>query len=134
MAPLADGAFAHDWWLYQLISGAGGQIIGDPARVLLYRQHGGNVIGAGIGLRAQITRKRAVLRGAFRARVAGNLEAQHQCRAVLTPEARAQLDAFRAAQSARLLRRIWHLGQARPYRQHAAGSAGFWGAALLGKV
>ena len=133
-AHLAHGVFAHDWWLYLLITGAGGRIVADPARVLLYRQHPGNVISAGQGLAAQVRRKRAVLSGAFRERVAGNLAAVHRCRAVLTPQARARLDAFRAAHAAGPIRRIWHLGQARPYRQNVVGSAGFWGAAILGKV
>ncbi|MBZ8117985.1 glycosyltransferase [Roseovarius sp. LXJ103] len=133
-AQLADGVFAHDWWLYLLITGAGGHIVADPARVLLYRQHGGNLIGAGHGVAAQMRRKRAVLRGAFRERVADNLAALHRCHVYLTPGARAQLRAFRTAHAAGLVRRIWHLGQARPYRQNAIDSAGFWGAAILGKV
>ena len=70
--------FAHDWWLYLLISGAGGEVIHDARPGLLYRQHGGNILGSGAGLRAQIRRKRQVLRGAFRARVGGNIAAMQR--------------------------------------------------------
>lgn len=38
----------HDWWMYLVIS-AFGQIIYDPIPSLMYRQHGGNVIGHGAG-------------------------------------------------------------------------------------
>ena len=36
----------HDWWAYQVIS-ALGQVIYDPRPALKYRQHGGNMTGAG---------------------------------------------------------------------------------------
>ncbi len=133
-ALLAGPVFAHDWWLYLLISGAGGLILADPARVLLYRQHATNAIGAGAGVRAQITRKHAVLRGAFRARVAGNIAAMQRCAMFLTPENRACLDQFAAARGKRLPTRLWALGQIAPYRQSGLGSVGFWGAVTLGKV
>ena len=35
----------HDWWAYIVVSAAGGSIIVDQEQVLLYRQHGGNVVG-----------------------------------------------------------------------------------------
>lgn len=36
----------HDWWCYQAVA-ALGQVIYDPRPALKYRQHGGNVTGAG---------------------------------------------------------------------------------------
>ncbi len=36
----------HDWWSYLVVAVAGGQIIADPEPVVLYRQHGGNRVGA----------------------------------------------------------------------------------------
>ena len=36
----------HDWWSYLLVSGAAGQIIVDDEPMVLYRQHGRNLIGA----------------------------------------------------------------------------------------
>lgn len=39
----------HDWWVYQLVSGAGGYILFDDEAHVLYRQHGDNEIGAGRG-------------------------------------------------------------------------------------
>jgi hypothetical protein len=39
-------ATQHDWWCYLLVTAAGGQLIQDPEPVILYRQHGGNAVGA----------------------------------------------------------------------------------------
>nr|WP_309502425.1 glycosyltransferase [uncultured Roseovarius sp.] len=133
-ALLAGPVYAHDWWLYLLIAGAGGQILADPARVLLYRQHGGNAIGAGAGLRAQIARKHAVLRGIFRARIAGNIAAMQRCAMFLTPKNRLILEHFNKARSKPFPARLQALSQIAPYRQSGLGSVGFWGAATLGKV
>lgn len=36
----------HDWWCYLMIAAAGGAILRDERPVILYRQHGGNVVGA----------------------------------------------------------------------------------------
>lgn len=36
----------HDWWCYLLVSAAGGLILRDERAVILYRQHGANVVGA----------------------------------------------------------------------------------------
>ena len=44
---------AHDWWAYQLVSGAGGTVIYDPEPTVDYRQHGANLIGGNQGLRAK---------------------------------------------------------------------------------
>ncbi len=36
----------HDWWSYLVVAAAGGEILADPEPAILYRQHGGNFIGA----------------------------------------------------------------------------------------
>lgn len=134
-APRTGAVFAHDWWLYLLISGAGGQVVADDGPpCLLYRQHEGNLIGGGAGLAAQAGRKRAVLRGAFAERLAGNLAAMRSIEDLLTPEnARIARD-FDAARRAALPARLAGLMRVAPYRQRRLGSFGFWGAALLGRV
>jgi glycosyltransferase involved in cell wall biosynthesis len=39
-------AAQHDWWCYLLVAGSGGAIVQDAEPVLLYRQHGANLVGA----------------------------------------------------------------------------------------
>src|SRR5262249_53875198 len=57
----------HDWWLYQLISAAGGAIYYDPQPMLQYRQHPDNLFGSNLGWRARLGRIRMMLDGGFRA-------------------------------------------------------------------
>jgi glycosyltransferase involved in cell wall biosynthesis len=47
-AGVPDGVHFHDWWLYLVVS-AFGTVVYDNQPALLYRQHGGNVIGHGSG-------------------------------------------------------------------------------------
>ena len=37
----------HDWFAYQVIAGAGGQVVFDQVPGLRYRQHAGNAVGSG---------------------------------------------------------------------------------------
>lgn len=134
-AQRTDAIFAHDWWLYLLVTGAGGRIIFDRGPpVLLYRQHAGNALGAGAGLAAQVRNKRGVLRGDFSDRLAGNLAAMDRVADLLTPEARADLATFRQARERPLLPRLKALRALAPYRQRKLHSLGFWGAAGLGRI
>lgn len=41
-----SAASLHDWWCYLLVTASGGTIIQDAEPVLLYRQHGSNMVGA----------------------------------------------------------------------------------------
>ncbi len=134
-AQCTNVVFAHDWWLYMLITGAGGKVIFDNgAPSLFYRQHDGNLIGAGHGITQQARRKIMVLRGAFAQRLQSNLTALDQVRDLLTPENRDLLDAFSAARQANMFRRLTALHRIKPYRQTLAGNIGFWGAASLGYI
>ena len=127
--------FAHDWWLYLLITGCGGVVRFDngPPKIL-YRQHAGNVIGAGASLAHQLRRKLGVLRGSFMQRIDGNLDALSRVADILTPQARLLLADFIRARQQRGLYRLVALGRIGLYRQHWPGHIGFWGAASLGRV
>lgn len=135
-AEFTGNVFAHDWWLYLLITGAGGQVfVDDGPPCLLYRQHDGNAIGGRQTLTAQKTRKIAVLKGAFRSRLQENLTALSSVSHLLTTENNQLAQAFASARQAgsatSRLRGLWRV---RPYRQTSWSSLGFWGAAALGKV
>ncbi len=45
-ASRAAPATLHDWWCYLVVTAAGGRVLRDDTPVVLYRQHGSNVIGA----------------------------------------------------------------------------------------
>src|SRR3546814_16990305 len=52
---------SHDWWAYQLKSGAGGRVYYDAEPNVLYRQHEANIVGSNSGISARLTRIRLLL-------------------------------------------------------------------------
>jgi glycosyltransferase involved in cell wall biosynthesis len=95
----------HDWWSYLLIAACGGRIIADDEPTILYRQHGGNAIGARASkpLRAVAALRRGP--GPFMADFSGHLAALAD-HAGLTIEARRQVDDLRRALAGGPLRRM----------------------------
>ena len=57
---------AHDWWCYQLITAAGGEIIFDSKKSVRYRQHTSNLIGSNIGFNERFTRLKNFYSGNFK--------------------------------------------------------------------
>lgn len=84
----------HDWWLYQLVTGVGGHVIFDPKPVLLYRQHGQNLFGAALGLRAKLWRLRQRFDGTYHSWLDNQCAALQAQRSALRPDAVQHLDRF----------------------------------------
>jgi glycosyltransferase involved in cell wall biosynthesis len=124
----------HDWWLYLLMSGAGGRVIHDPVPGLLYRRHASNVLGPGEGLGGGLRVNLDVARGGFAARVDQNLAALNAVADYLTPQNRDRLAAFAEARQAGVIRRLHLMRRAGVYRQGLLAGLGFWGAVCLGRV
>ena len=133
-APEAGRVVVHDWWIYQMISGAGGAVLFDEAPLLLYRQHGGNQIGANAGVEAKIRRLRWMLRGRFRRWNAINLSALRASAHRFTPANREVLEDFARLQRANLFDRLAILRRIGLYRQGLEGTLSLWLAALLGRL
>ena len=125
----------HDWWAYQMVTGAGGTVLQVPAPSLLYRQHSGNAIGVNSGPLAALRRLIVALQGARSVRSARNSAALGCCATLLTSEARTALNAFDHLRAART---PWHrltaLHQLRPQRQTSTGTVALWLAALAGHI
>ena len=124
----------HDWFLYQLIAGAGGRIVFDDTPVLLYRQHQGNLIGAAGGIGAKLTRARAMFSGTFSDWSDHNIAALRHCKAALTADARARLEDFATHRHSSLAARLKMLRRTGMHRKGALNQTGLWLAALLGKI
>jgi glycosyltransferase involved in cell wall biosynthesis len=124
---------AHDWWAYQLVSGAGGEVIYDPEPMVAYRQHAGNLIGGNQGMRARGERLRQLLAGRMAEWTDLNLAALEAAAPLLTPEARAKVALMRRARGGGLLARIAAQRRLALYRQTRAGTLSLWlaGAARL---
>ncbi|MEM9434166.1 MAG: glycosyltransferase [Pseudomonadota bacterium] len=125
---------AHDWFLYQIISGAGGTVLYDPEPSLLYRQHGGNEIGANSGFGAFVKRFNAMLDSTFLEWNTRNINALRGCTNVLLVENVQLLEAFAAGREGSVFSRLKMLRQTGLYRRDKVGQAGLWLAAILGRL
>jgi len=128
------GPATHDWWLYQLISGAGGRVIRDEVPTILYRQHGGNLFGTNLGRGAMLRRLAHVLRGDLARWVDANIAALTASAHRLTPENRAVLTEFAALRGLGLVRRVKRFARAGLYRQGRAGQVVLWVALTMKKL
>lgn len=123
----------HDWWLYQLVAGAGGRLVLDPAPVARYRQHGANALGGSGGGRGAWRRMAQGLDGTWGAQMRVQAAALQAVSRLLTPAAREVLEGFLDAPAggpARALR-LYRLGLRRSSR---AGTALMLAAACLGRL
>lgn len=128
---------AHDWWLYLLVTGAGGAVFYDPVPSLRYRQHGGNLVGMKRNWLARLLRLRTlreVWQGNFRQGNDRHIRALQQGHVTLTPQNRLMLDNFVRARSRWLLPRLWGLWQVGVYREPLWSHVGLIAAAIFKKI
>ncbi len=130
----ADTVAAHDWWVYQLVTGAGGRIVHDDNPSVYYRQHD-NLMGANTDLAGRWHRLIKLIRGDFRDWNALNVAALRGSQHRLTPENRTLLDEFsRMRVCPNRLTRLRTLWRLRLYRQGWTGTVILWLAAVSGRV
>ena len=114
------GPSLHDWWSYLVVAAAGGRVVADPEPTVLYRQHGGNAVGAPPSRRrravAALQRGPGTFMGVLRAHLAA-LQAQP---ALMGGPERATVDAVASALSRGVLARLRVLGRVRLLRQTPA--------------
>lgn len=112
----------HDWWVYQLITGAGGDVILDPKPGLYYRQHASNILGRNRGVAARLARFKLLTNKDYAGWIDCNLKALTLCAPLLMPDALHLIDRFgdmRTHPTARA--RIRALADLGIYRQSPSG-------------
>jgi glycosyl transferase family 2 len=120
-AVAADVPF-HDWWVYQLITGAAGRVVLDDEPGLLYRQHDANTLGQHRGARARLARLNMLRNRDYAGWIDRNLDALGRCEALLSAEARALVHGFEQMRTYPAARtRVHALTRLGLYRQSAAG-------------
>lgn len=129
-----DDLVIHDWWIYQIVTGAGGVSCHIEQPLLYYRQHSGNSIGANDSLRASLHRLWRMLRGDFRQWNSTNIAALEQSLHRLTPENQSVLHSFASARQQGPLRRIQCIKHLGLYRQSRSGQISLWLAALINRL
>lgn len=124
----------HDWWCYQVVTGAGGNVIYDSEPCLKYRQHNHNLVGSNTSLRARLLRIRGLLRGRFREWNDINLAALSANKHLLTQSNQRVLDDFAVARQSTLIKRLFLFRRSGIYRQTLFGNLGLLLGAFFNKV
>lgn len=130
----APDVASHDWWVYQVVSGLGGAVIYDEVPLVLYRQHGGNIIGAGDSLGATLKRLGMLLSGRFRAWNDGNFAALERLRHHMPPDRQRVLDSFDAMRNGGVILRFREAARSRIHHQTLLGNAGLALALILRRL
>ncbi|RMO67845.1 hypothetical protein ALQ35_00409 [Pseudomonas fluorescens] len=125
---------SHDWWAYQLVTGAGGVVHYDPEPRMLYRQHDENLIGSNSSWAARLVRLRMIFQGRFYEWNEQNIRALEAMEHRLCEEHRTTLARFKGARSQTLFRRVLGFWSAGLYRQTFMGNLGLIFATLLKKI
>jgi glycosyltransferase involved in cell wall biosynthesis len=125
---------SHDWWTYQLVSGAGGVVFYDEYPSLLYRQHENNLVGMNCTWAARFKRIKLFWEGRFREWNNINIQELKKLGDVLTPENKRTIELFEQARSMPLMSRLLALKASGIYRQTILGNLGLIAAAVFGKI
>ena len=125
---------AHDWWCYQIISGAGGNIFYDKNIYLKYRQHNNNLIGSNVSLKDKWYRLCKVANGNFKIQNDHNLQAIINNQNLLIKRNRKTLTNFIKARNSFLLKRIFCFLKSGVYRQTLIGNIALFIGILIKKV
>ena len=134
-AALAAGVPFHDWWVYQVITGAGGIAVNDPEPGLFYRQHEANVLGAHRGLSGGRARLGMIRDRRYAGWIDCNLAALTRVADLLAPQERDRLEGFAALRRQKGgLGRALYLGRLGIHRQTRAGDLILRALALAGRL
>lgn len=125
---------SHDWWAYQLVTGAGGRVHYDAYPSLLYRQHETNLIGMNTTWTQRLKRIRLLFKGRFREWNDKHTHELHKLKDLLTSENRLILDLFIEGRQEKFLSRLYKLHKSGIYRQTRLGNLGLIAATLLKKL
>lgn len=124
----------HDWWVYQLVTGAGGIVVHDDKPTLIYRQHEVNQIGANDSMRARLRRVGMLLQGEFRRWNEINVAALRRSGHRLTSKNRDVLEQFATLGDQTVLSRMMRLRRLGLYRQTRVSTCALWVSSLLRRL
>jgi glycosyltransferase involved in cell wall biosynthesis len=133
-AGVGEDVVSHDWWTYQLVSGAGGYVHYDLQPKVRYRQHGSNLNGANSTIAARAQRIRLMFQGRFKTWTDRNVRALSRARHLLTPESRDLIDALVEVRAHTFPRNVILLSRSGIYRQTFLGTLGLIVATAFGKL
>lgn len=125
---------SHDWWAYQITSGAGAVLIHDATPALFYRQHARSEMGRNDTLAAMTQRAGMLMSGDYAAWLGRNHAALDAVRTVFRPENRRILDRLGDALCQPGPYAAATMMRTGLYRQTRTGTAALYAAALMGRL
>lgn len=126
------GFVSHDWWVYQIITGAGGVFHYDGEPHISYRQHGGNLVGSNNSLKDRLKRLKKSFGGQMKIWSEKNIATLEECSDLFIPSAKATLASFKLAHNASSpMERFKALRRSGVYRQTLYGQISLYGASAL---
>lgn len=127
-----EAVIAPDWWIYMLITGAGGQVVFDQEPSLIYRQHGRNQFGGNKSLMASARRMAMMMRGDYSGWVDINIRSMQQSEHRLSGANRQCLADFARMRDGNAFQRVAAFRKLGLHRQSRSGTFALWCAAFLG--
>jgi glycosyltransferase involved in cell wall biosynthesis len=126
---------SHDWWLYQLITGIGGNFYYDTNTSLVYRQHPDALVGENTSIISKLNRIYFVLNGRYKRWNESNIQNLQKIAYLLNKESKDTLLFFSKARQANKLRdRFRLLNISGVFRQTRKGTVALFLAAILNKI
>ena len=125
---------SHDWWCYQLITGAEGKVYYDKKSYVKYRQHSHNLLGANNTLYNKINRILSLISGKFKIWNDINLNALNRNKFLLKKKNKKLVEDFIKYRNGSLFQRIFLLKFLGIYRQTFLGNLALNIAIIFRKV
>jgi glycosyltransferase involved in cell wall biosynthesis len=128
-------ASMHDWWAYQIVSGAGGVVIYDETPFIGYRQHSNNVLGANAGFVSRVRRFIRLMRGEYKRVNYINMSALQSRKHLLSLENQQALNYYLLASNSNQLKiKFKYMKLSEVYRQTFSQNMMLWLACFLKKL
>ena len=108
---------SHDWWLYQLISGSGGQVYFDSTPLVLYRQHENSIVGENTSFFNKFKRLLILFDGRFKEWTGTNIKCLEIAKNELTYNANESLNTLKNIRQLSFFKKILNIKSFRYYRQ-----------------
>ena len=125
---------SHDWWVYQLISGAEGDVFYDPVPYLLYRQHDGALVGGNNSFSAKMERVKMLWQGRFQDWNTQNIAALKEMQYLMGKNQQEILRLFETLRGATIKDRFRLMEICGLYRQTRRGTLSLFLAILFKKA
>jgi glycosyltransferase involved in cell wall biosynthesis len=121
--------FSHDWWLYLIVSGAGGVVHHDPRPLVHERQ-----VGSGSGWRTWVVLGQQFVADRLAEPANVNMQGLVRNRDLLSEEAQEICDLYWKVRSDNFIKRLYYLHKSGVYRQTAWEQVKLYLAALLRRL